>query len=203
MVTVDVDLRQLATSPDTSGNVSCLSLTRLSLPLTTVLLFRTHTGDRPFKCRFKGCKYSFISSGDLNKHIRRHVDVIPKPYACDQCDTAFERGYDLKRHKMRHEMEQDPNQYGFKCEICQKRFARKDQYRNHTYRHLGYKPFTCECGKSFSDASNFNKHKKIHANEGPITCDTCGKEFRNKVAISKHVTACLKRRRDSIGSDNK
>lgn len=167
------------------------------------LFHRTHTGNRPFKCTFKGCKFAFISSGDLNKHVRRHMDVIPKPYKCDQCTTAFERAYDLKRHKMRHEMEVDPNQYGFKCEICDKRFARKDQYRNHTYRHLGYKPFLCDCGKSFSDASNFNKHKKIHSNNGPITCDICQKVFKSKVAISKHLVGCSKRRRDSTGSEQK
>lgn len=156
---------------------------------------RTHTGLKPFKCEYPGCKLAFVASGDLIKHSKRHsLEGVPKPYVCEVCRQAFERNYDLTRHKLRHQMDEDPSLAGFKCEICQKRFARKDQYRNHTYRHLGFKPFKCDCGKAFSDASNFNKHKKIHmVLDVPLQCDRCGKEFRNKVAISKHVVACIRR----------
>lgn len=162
---------------------------------------RTHTGEKPFKCGYPNCGFSFISSGDLFKHSKRHQDGgPPKTHVCDVCKTAFETKYDLTRHRLRHEMDQDPSVAGFRCEICHKRFARKDQYRNHTYRHLGFKPFKCECGKSFSDASNFNKHKKTHlgvADTASLKCDRCGKSFKNKMAISKHVYACARKKNSS------
>ncbi|XP_058459915.1 uncharacterized protein LOC131435755 [Malaya genurostris] len=155
---------------------------------------RIHTGIRPFKCPVDGCKYAFISSGDLHKHVRRHnqlVNPIPKPHVCTSCGKDFERGYDLKRHSSMHAKD-DPNYQGFNCELCGKTFARKDQYRAHTYRHIGYKPHKCtQCYKSFSDASNYAKHLKVHAMDGmSLICHFCDKPFKNKMAISKHVFHC-------------
>lgn len=155
---------------------------------------RIHTGIRPFKCPFDGCEYAFISSGDLHKHVRRHnqmINPIPKPHVCDKCGKDFERGYDLKRHSSMHAKD-DPNFRGFNCELCGKMFARKDQYRSHTYRHIGYKPHKCaQCDKTFSDASNYAKHVKVHVTDGmELFCHHCEKGFKNKMAISKHVLRC-------------
>ncbi|XP_021711076.1 uncharacterized protein LOC5579351 [Aedes aegypti] len=155
---------------------------------------RIHTGIRPFKCPFDGCEYAFISSGDLHKHVRRHnqmLNPVPKPHVCNVCGKDFERGYDLKRHSSMHAKD-DPNFQGFNCELCGKMFARKDQYRAHTYRHIGYKPHKCsQCDKTFSDASNYAKHVKVHAMDGiELFCHHCEKAFKNKMAISKHVLRC-------------
>ncbi|XP_058830717.1 uncharacterized protein LOC131689546 [Topomyia yanbarensis] len=155
---------------------------------------RIHTGIRPFKCPVDDCKYAFISSGDLHKHVRRHnqlLNPIPKPHVCASCGKDFERGYDLKRHSSMHAKD-DPNYQGFNCELCGKTFARKDQYRAHTYRHIGYKPHKCtQCSKSFSDASNYAKHLKVHTMDGmSLLCHFCEKPFKNKMAISKHVFHC-------------
>lgn len=155
---------------------------------------RIHTGIRPFKCSFDGCEYAFISSGDLHKHVRRHnqmINPIPKPHVCNKCGKDFERGYDLKRHSSMHAKD-DPNFRGFNCELCGKMFARKDQYRAHTYRHIGYKPHKCaQCDKTFADASNYAKHVKVHVTDGmELFCHHCEKGFKNKMAISKHVLRC-------------
>lgn len=160
---------------------------------------RIHTGIRPFKCPFEGCAYSFISSGDLHKHVRRHQLIVPKPHVCGTCGKDFERGYDLKRHSSMHAKD-DPNFTGFSCELCGKTFARKDQYRAHTYRHIGYKPHKCHtCNKSFADASNYAKHLKTHDMDGLILiCDHCNKPFKNKMGISKHVLHCKYKHQKSL-----
>lgn len=163
---------------------------------------RIHTGIRPFKCPFEGCAYSFISSGDLHKHVRRHQLIVPKPHVCGTCGKDFERGYDLKRHSSMHAKD-DPNFTGFSCELCGKIFARKDQYRAHTYRHIGYKPHKCHtCNKSFADASNYAKHLKTHDMDGLILiCDHCNKPFKNKMGISKHVLHCKYKHQKSVGGE--
>uniref|UniRef100_A0A182PW64 C2H2-type domain-containing protein n=1 Tax=Anopheles epiroticus TaxID=199890 RepID=A0A182PW64_9DIPT len=153
---------------------------------------RIHTGHRPFKCPFDDCGFAFISSGDLHKHVRRHTQhPTPKPHVCDQCGKDFERSYDLKRHKTMHE-KSDPNFKGITCGVCGKVFARRDQFRAHTYRHIGYRPYQCEiCGKAFADPSNFSKHARLHEMDGvEVVCHFCGRLFKSKGAISKHIFHC-------------
>uniref|UniRef100_U5EUD9 C2H2-type domain-containing protein n=1 Tax=Corethrella appendiculata TaxID=1370023 RepID=U5EUD9_9DIPT len=161
---------------------------------------RTHYGLKSFSCQYPGCTYAFVSSSDLFKHAIRHTqknNPLPRSHVCGICNKDFERAYDLKRHNIRHLMDVDPNYEGcFKCELCDKKFARKDQYRSHTYRHIGYKPYKCKtCDKSFSDASNYAKHLKIHVNDGStFACFFCNREFKNKMAIAKHMSKCNHRR---------
>uniref|UniRef100_A0A182SLA9 C2H2-type domain-containing protein n=1 Tax=Anopheles maculatus TaxID=74869 RepID=A0A182SLA9_9DIPT len=153
---------------------------------------RIHTGYRPFKCPVVECSFAFISSGDLHKHVRRHnQQPLPKPHVCDQCGKDFERSYDLKRHKTMH-AKSEPDFKGISCGVCGKVFARQDQFRAHTYRHIGYRPYQCEiCGKAFTDPSNYSKHARLHEMDGvEVVCNFCGRPFKNKSAISKHIFHC-------------
>lgn len=57
-----------------------------------------------------------------------------KPHICDICQTGFQRGHDLKRHKETHSESK-----AHECE-CGKKFSRKDALRRHV--------FLKSCGKS-------------------------------------------------------
>lgn len=56
---------------------------------------RTHTGEKPYKC--KHCVAAYSQSFDLVKHMKRsHVGVTI--YGCDKCNMSFERYSDMKKH---------------------------------------------------------------------------------------------------------
>jgi len=119
---------------------------------------RVHTGDRPYKCACKGCDKKFKTSSDLNKHKRTHTNE--KPYVCNLCDKSFTTAYIRKVHIRTHTGEKP-----YSCDYCSKAFPSKTNFQNHVRIHLGEKPFKCDvkdCDKAFTEHSSLSKHRKVH-----------------------------------------
>ena len=68
---------------------------------------------------------SDASSKDKGK-AKAVVNTDDRPFACDECEHAFHRNHDLKRHKRIH-LEIKP----YPCDWCDKRFTRKDALKRH------------------------------------------------------------------------
>jgi uncharacterized Zn-finger protein len=66
---------------------------------------RTHTGQKPLRCRF--CGRPFSDPSNLNKHVRlhsQHNGLQSSPYKCKLCSKVLVRRRDLERHiKSRHQ----------------------------------------------------------------------------------------------------
>ena len=58
----------------------------------------THTGARPYKCKY--CDRDYTAQGDLNKHLRIHLGE--NIYACDECPKTFKYKAELRHHKSVH-----------------------------------------------------------------------------------------------------
>jgi uncharacterized Zn-finger protein len=56
--------------------------------------------------------------------------------------------------------------------------------------HTGEKPLQCPiCKEWFRESSNLSKHKKTHNQFGEFVCpfDGCGKDFKRKEQLQRHI----------------
>jgi hypothetical protein len=75
----------------------------------------------------------------------------------------------------------------FLCDICQRRFTRKQDLISHNHIHTGEKPYDCKIyGKSFRHKSSLIFHNRIHTGEKPYDCKICGKSFRIAAKLKDH-----------------
>ncbi|XP_062414620.1 zinc finger protein 805-like [Pungitius pungitius] len=66
--------------------------------------------------------------------------------------------------------------------------SHESAFETHTRVHSDEKPFSCKtCGKGFKYSSNFKAHMRVHTGERPYSCITCGKTFTNKSHLKSHI----------------
>lgn len=116
---------------------------------------RTHTGERPFVCKFGTCGMSFRAQATCRKHENR-VHRFLKKHRCDDCGRSFHSPYLLEDHIYAFHT----GERNYACDLCGKCFATRRYLRTHKITH-GEKVHKCRhCEKMFALADNRRKHER-------------------------------------------
>ncbi|EIN11573.1 hypothetical protein PUNSTDRAFT_124864 [Punctularia strigosozonata HHB-11173 SS5] len=78
------------------------------------------------------------------------------------------------------------------CPICQQTFTTRTNCEDHMRAHSNQRPFKCDdCEKAFARKHELKRHQRtIHSTERPYQCDICGAGYARSDQRTRHMANC-------------
>ncbi|KAB5546505.1 hypothetical protein PHYPO_G00072880 [Pangasianodon hypophthalmus] len=135
-------------------------------------------------CVSKAVKKTVKTQKPASKKLK--PALTQKRRICSFSGCTFKTQYgqkDMERHMLTHTGDRP-----FECELCHKRFSRRDKLNLHSRSHTGEKPHKCKhCTYAAADSSSLKKHLRVHYDERPFKCQICPYASRNSSQLTVHL----------------
>ncbi|XP_063702321.1 zinc finger protein 155-like isoform X2 [Culicoides brevitarsis] len=139
-----------------------------------------------FICDICGLKSN--SRGDLHKHKLRHEKIKQHECPYEECGKRFTTNAEVVSHiKFRHIKEKNfPCEH---CDLkFVTSSARLNHMKVHTREPDDDHPFKCTiCGKAYAWKDNLTRHMKVHLDGPEYICNVCEATFPRIDALTKHM----------------
>ncbi|XP_059224596.1 transcription factor grauzone isoform X2 [Stomoxys calcitrans] len=140
------------------------------------------------KPHIKCCERKLECPSDILQHAYYHEN--PEHFKCNECGRTFINKSALRDHyKQYHEPEEN---LPFACDVCPRRFCRKNLLEHHKSKHVPVKERShyceiCNPPRTFANEYTLQVHIKNRHTKATNICHVCAKEIRDKQAFEKHV----------------
>ncbi|CAG0888162.1 unnamed protein product [Darwinula stevensoni] len=142
------------------------------------------------------------SDKGIRKSARKKPDVSHRAsLECSICSLSFRSKSAISKHmKLEH--------YGgkpFKCPHCNKAYMFAVNLKHHMMCHLDEDAYKCRvCDVAFKWKPGLLKHMEtVHSIMRPFECDICGKSFKVKYALERHLLCHEQQQRFECGTCGK
>uniref|UniRef100_A0A182Q446 C2H2-type domain-containing protein n=1 Tax=Anopheles farauti TaxID=69004 RepID=A0A182Q446_9DIPT len=126
------------------------------------------------------CDKQFFQRYSVLTHIAIHQGTI----RCEICHKSYRNRHTLRLHKAQmHSTDADKP---FKCDMCSMSYVREGMLRSHQRTHVQAECPICK--KTLSNKAAVKVHlARMHHDATNQICATCGKMFRTKPAMERHI----------------